>query len=196
MPGPVVVLRLLEARAFEDVLADVHPWLDAFCTAVTAEADGLSFHVRDGTALGPRTPDTTGTGPFLLEDDGCAAAEGEDWSALSPLPVPSVSASGLVLGAFCSGPVNHALLGRLALALAPRLDALVDFDGVLGCAAPGQGAADGTGLAEARALVPSLPGRIAEVSYGTGADGRRYRHIGDADFLAAWLDHPAFCLVT
>ncbi|MFF4652605.1 DUF6368 family protein [Streptomyces sp. NPDC001380] len=196
MSGPVVGLRFLEARAFEDVLADVRPWLDAFCTAVAAEADGLSFRVRDGTALGPRTPDPAGAGPFFLEDDGCAAAEDEDWSALSPLPGPCVSASGLVLGAFCSGPVNHAFLGRLAFALARRLGALVDFDGVLGCTAPGQGAADGTGLAEARALVSPLPGRTAEVSYGMGAGGRRFRHIGDADFLAAWLDHPAFRLVT
>ncbi|WP_443067855.1 DUF6368 family protein [Streptomyces sp. NBC_01351] len=39
---------------------------------------------------------------------------------------------GLVVGAGCSGSVNHALLGHLTLALARRLDAQFDFDGPLG----------------------------------------------------------------
>ncbi|MFC5214874.1 DUF6368 family protein [Streptomyces coerulescens] len=39
-----------------------------------------------------------------------------------------------------------------------------------------------------------LPGTITEVSYDTGGGGRWMRHVGDAEFLAAWLRHPQFRL--
>uniref|UniRef100_UPI00404017D9 DUF6368 family protein n=1 Tax=Streptomyces sp. SS7 TaxID=3108485 RepID=UPI00404017D9 len=102
---------------------------------------------------------------------------------------------GLVLGAGCSRPANHHVLGHLALALAERLDTLIDFDGLLSYPAPRDDTGDEASLDQARALVASLPGRVAEVSYDTGGGGRWFRHVRDVKFLAAWLQHPGFHLV-
>ncbi|WP_422733897.1 DUF6368 family protein [Micromonospora sp. WMMD558] len=192
MSGPAVGLWLFERRECQDVLADVIPWLESFCEPVeTRVGNDLDFWVRDGSAVGLPAFDQTGVGVFFLAEDEEIPAEDEDYSALPKPPV-----QGLVLGAGCSGPVNHLLLGHLALALANRFDALIDFDGILGHPTPGDGTDRDACLNHARALVASLPGSVAEVSYDTGGGGRWWlRHVGDAEFLAAWLRHPAFHLV-
>ncbi|WTV33251.1 DUF6368 family protein (plasmid) [[Kitasatospora] papulosa] len=82
--------------------------------------------MRDGSALGLRAFDPADVGMFFLSEDEEIPAEDEDYSAFSRPPV-----QGLIVGAGCSGSVNHVLLGHLTLALARRLDALVDFDGLL-----------------------------------------------------------------
>ncbi|MEU2179335.1 DUF6368 family protein [Streptomyces thermolilacinus] len=44
-------------------------------------------------------------------------------------------------------------------------------------------------------MASDLPGRLAEVSYDTGGGGRWLRHVGDVEFLEAWLQHPDFHLI-
>ncbi|MEU7468849.1 DUF6368 family protein [Streptomyces sp. NPDC044984] len=191
MSGPVVGLWLFERREFGDVLADVAPWLEGFCEPVgTKGGSDLDFWVRDGSVMGLPASDPTGVGVFFLSEDEEIPADDEDYSAFSRPPV-----QGLVLGSGCSGPANHRMLGHLALALAERLDALIDFDGVLGYPTPRDETCDEDDLTRARALATSLPGRVAEVSYDTGGGGRWFRHVGDVEFLAAWLRHPGFHLV-
>ncbi|MEU7013112.1 DUF6368 family protein [Streptomyces sp. NPDC046385] len=165
-------------------MSDVVPWLETFCDPVETQASGdVNFWVRDGSALGLRSFDPAGVGVFFLSEDEEMPAEDEDYSAFSRPPV-----QGLVVGAGCSGSVNHVLLGHLALALARRLDALVDFDGLLG-SHPAAG--DDTGhqavLARARMLASALPGNLAEVSYDTGG-GERWLIIDQ--FLRAYVDQP------
>ncbi|MEU3464530.1 DUF6368 family protein [Streptomyces sp. NPDC006733] len=189
MPGPAVGLWLFELREFADILAEVVPWLETLCSPVETNAGGdVDFWVRDGQALGLRAFDPAGVGVFFLSEDEEIPAEDEDYSAFSRPPV-----QGLIVCAGCSGPVNHMLLGRLTLALARRLDALVDFDGPLGSRPAG---GDDTGneavLARARALGSALPGMLAEVSYDTGGSGRWLRQVGDVEFPEAWLQHPDF----
>lgn len=191
MSGPAVGLWLSESCDVEDVLTDVATWLRSFCEPVKVEAGGdLSFRVRDCAALGLRGVAPQAAGAFWLSEDECIPAEDEDYSAFSQPP-----AQGLVLAAGCSGAVNHMPLGHLALALARRLGALIDFDGVLGYPTPRDETVDDAHLARARALVASLPGMVAEVSYDTGSGSRWFRHVGDVEFLAAWLRHPEFHLV-
>ncbi|MFD8703047.1 DUF6368 family protein [Kitasatospora sp. NPDC059648] len=192
MSGPAVGLWLFEPCGFADILADVVPWLETFCDPVDTKAGGdVDFWVRDGSALGLRAFDPTDVGVFFLSEDEEMPADDEDYSAFSRPPV-----QGLVVGAGCSGSVNHVLLGHLALAFARRLDALVDFDGLLSSRPV---AGDDTGneavLARARVLASVLPGNVAEVSYDTGGGGRWVRHVGDAEFLQAWLQHPDFHLI-
>ncbi|MER7141539.1 DUF6368 family protein [[Kitasatospora] papulosa] len=50
-------------------------------------------------------------------------------------------------------------------------------------------------LTELQQLMASLPGMVAEVSYDTGGYDRWFRHIGDTEFLTAWLQHPEFLLI-
>ncbi|PAZ12462.1 hypothetical protein CLM62_30255 [Streptomyces sp. SA15] len=189
MSGPAVGLWLFEPCGFEDILTGVAPWLETFCEPIEADGD-LAFWVRDASPLGLQNFDPVGAGGFFLSEDECIPAEDEDYWAFSMPPV-----QGLVLGAGCSGRENHLLLGHLALAVARRLGALVDFDGVLGYPTPRDQTRDEADLAEARALVASLPGMVAEVSYDTGGGGRWFRYVGDVEFLAAWLRHPDFHLV-
>ncbi|MFE0779178.1 DUF6368 family protein [Streptomyces sp. NPDC058861] len=191
--GPAVGLWIFEPCAFEDILAGVVPWLETFCEPVETETEiggDLAFRVRDASPLGLQGFDSAGVGGFFLSEDEYLPADDEDYSAF---PTPPVQ--GLVLSAGCSGPENHLLLGHLALAMARRLGALVDFDGVLGYPTPRDETRNEADLAEARALVASLPGKVAEVSYDTGGVGRWFRHVGDVDFMAAWLRHPDFHLV-
>ncbi|MEU8542390.1 DUF6368 family protein [Streptomyces sp. NPDC048717] len=191
MSGPAVGLWLFEPRGFENILTDVVPWLQTFCEPVETEAGGdLSFRVRNTSHLGLQNVDPAGACGFFLSEDECLPADDEDYSAF---PVPPVQ--GLILCAGCSGPENHLLLGHLALGMARRLGTLVDFDGVLGYPAPRDETRDEADLATARTLVASLPGTVAEVSYDTGGGDRWFRHVGDTEFLAAWLQHPEFHLI-
>ncbi|MGV9267242.1 DUF6368 family protein [Kitasatospora sp. NPDC003701] len=192
MSGPAVGPWLFEPCGFADLLADVVPWLETFCAPVETETgDGVDFWVRDGSALGLRAFDPAGVGVFFLAEDEEMPAEDEDYSAFSRPPV-----QGLVVGAGCSGLVNHVLLGHLALALARRLDALVDFGGLLSSRpAVGEDTGNEAVLARARVLASAFPGRLAEVSYDTWGGGRWLRHVGDVEFLQAWLQHPDFHLI-
>lgn len=185
-------LWLFEPRGFADILADVVPWLETFCEPVEAKASGdVDFWARDGSALGLRAFDPADVGVFFLSEDEEMPAEDEDYSTFSRPPV-----QGLIVGAGCSGSVKHVLLGHLTLALARRLDALVDFDGLLGGHRTlGEDTSNEAVLAPARALTSELPGRRAEASYDTGGGGRWLRHVGDVEFLEAWQRHPDFHLI-
>ncbi|MGV9312764.1 DUF6368 family protein [Streptomyces sp. NPDC003691] len=191
MSGPAAGLWLFEPRGFADILADAVPWLETFCEPVEAKAGGdVDFRVRDGSALGLQAFDPADVGVFFLSEDEEMPAEDEDYSAFSRPPV-----QGLIVGAGCSGSMNHVLLGHLTLALARRLDALVDFDGLLcGYRTAGGNTSNEAVLARARALASDLPGRLTEVSYDTGGGDRWLRHVGDVEFLEAWLQHPDFHL--
>ncbi|MFJ8020792.1 DUF6368 family protein [Streptomyces sp. NPDC096311] len=192
MSGPAIGLWLFEPRGFADILADVVPWLETFCEPVEAKASGdVDFWVRDGSALGLQAFDPADVGVFFLSEDEEMPAEDEDYSAFSRPPV-----QGLIVGAGCSGSVNHVLLGHLTLALARRLDALVDFDGLLGGhRTAGEDTSNKAVLARARALASDLPGRLVEVSYDTGGGDQWLRHVGDVESLEAWLQHPDFHLI-
>ncbi|MGW3143395.1 DUF6368 family protein [Streptomyces sp. NPDC001177] len=171
MAGPVVGLWLFgRPRETREVIAGLLPWLESFCAPVRVRDDGeVDFRVEDPRALGPAA-DAEGTGAFLLTGDEHIPAPDEDYSAF-----PSPPVQGLVLAAGSSGPANHRMLGHLTLALARRLDALIDFDGMLDA--------------------PELPGLLAQVSYGADDDGRGLRQVGDAEFLAAWLWQPQFRMI-
>ncbi|MFF6903737.1 DUF6368 family protein [Streptomyces hydrogenans] len=192
MSGPAIGLWLFEPRGFADILADVVPWLETFCEPVEAKASGdVDFWVRDASALGLQAFEPADVGVFFLSEDEEIPAEDEDYSAFSRPPV-----QGLIVGAGCSGSVNHVLLGHLTLALARRLDALVDFDGLLsGHSIAGDDTSNEAVLARARALASDLPGGLVEVSYDTGGGDRWLRHVGDVESLEAWLQHPDFHLI-
>jgi hypothetical protein len=192
MAGPAVGLLLFQ-ELDDGRWGDLLRWLEGFCDLMEAAREGvLSFVVRDRSALGMPEGDTGTACGFLLSLDPLSAEDDEDYSVLGRLPVQE-----LVLSADCSGRVNHTLLGYLALALARRFDALIDFGGVLGYRESLKAGPDEVrvGLARARVLVASLSGVIREVPYTTW-DGRRcFSHVGDATFLSAWLRHSDFAML-
>lgn len=190
MSGPAVGLWLFETGSFEDTLRTVTPWLKTFCRSIEDGGAGRTFRVQGVGPLGLQAVDIASVCDFDLSDDDYLPSDDDDYSALPQPPV-----RGLILAAACSGSVNHLLLGHLALSLARRLDALIDFDGVLGYSIPRDETRVAAGLSRARQLVAALPGRVAEVPYLTASGKGWFRHVGDAEFLAAWLQHPGFRLV-
>lgn len=94
MLGPAVGLWLFERREFQDMRADLIPWLEAFCEPVeTRVGTDLDFWVRDGSLVGVPAFDPTCIGLFFLAEDEEIPAEDEDYSAFQKPPV-----QGLVQG--------------------------------------------------------------------------------------------------
>ncbi|MGK5642143.1 DUF6368 family protein [Streptomyces sp. URMC 126] len=188
--GPVVSLWLGTRLPYERAVADALAWWGPAVAAVADDdrkgdgsGDGTSNTASDrfrvlgnSPTLALPTPPPDGAGPFFFAEDEDPAVG----LILPPgLPAP---AWGLLVGAHCSAPVDHLLLGHLALSLARRLGALVEFDGPL----------DGTGRGPAGP--PPPPGVLYRVVEAADDGGGWYGHVGDAAFLAAWLRHPAFRL--
>lgn len=131
-------------------------------------------------------------GSFFLGPDSPL----DDYQELGFPGLDRPPADQLTLLASCNGRYAHLLLGRLALFLAGCFDALIDFGGLLGCRYDTSDRDEAACLAQSRALVASLPGRVREMPYVTyGEGGCGYSHVGDREFLAAWLDHPDFRMI-
>lgn len=188
MSGPAVGLWLFEPREFGDILTDTVPWLESFCEPVeTKVGSGLEFWVRDGSAVGLSALDPTpGVGVFFLSEDEEIPAEDEDYSLLSPSPV-----QGLVLGAGCSGPANHQVLGHLALALAERLDVLIDFDGLLRCPTPRDDAGnEGLRIGREHGLPPSPAKRLTTAASGVISGQAAMRVMFGLEVVGPGEEHP------
>ncbi|MEU8510806.1 DUF6368 family protein [Kitasatospora sp. NPDC048722] len=164
--GPAVGLWLPEVRGAVEAL----PWLEGFCE-VRLDHGRAAFSVRDPSPLGLRS--LGGAGSFELGPESLDAYREFGFPGFDR---PPVTALGLL--AHRSGPDDHRAFGHLALWLAERFDALIDFTDEL----PRQAV--------------ELPGRLREQPYGLDGGGRALVHVGDREFLAAWLRHPEFRLVT
>ncbi|MGW7433484.1 DUF6368 family protein [Streptomyces sp. NPDC054861] len=190
MSGPTAGLWLAEARGARDAV----PWLEGFCD-VRAEDDAwLAFWVREPAAIGLGGLAHASSARFQLGPETL-----EDYQELGFPGLDRPPVAELALLASSGARENHLLLGRLALFLAERFDALIDFGGLLGYGhslddLPAE--EETVRLAEARRLVSILPGRVWEVPYTTYDGGRWYSHVGDRAFLSAWLEHPDFHLLT
>lgn len=188
MGGPAVGLWLTEQRSALDAL----PWLESFCDVRAGNDESLEFDVIRPAAIGLELLDDP-LGPFHL-----GPASLEDYQELGFPGLASPPIVELTLFSYCSGRQNHLALGHLALALANRFDALIDFGGLLGyrfSLHDVDAEEEAVRLAEARALVSSLPGRVWEMPYAAYGGGSWYSHVGDRDFLRAWLGHPDFHMI-
>lgn len=190
MSGPTVGLWLPQERSALDAV----PWLEGFCDLECVSGGDVDFTVRDPAALGlpelrQEHPCRYGLGPDVLD-----AAEQAGYPGLDEPP-----AAELALVASVNTPEAHLVLGHLALFLAQRFDALVDFGGLLGYRCSARDLTreeEALRLAESRALVAPLPGRVREMPYATEGGHHAYSHVADRTFLAAWLAHPDFRLIT
>ncbi|MEV1143373.1 DUF6368 family protein [Micromonospora sp. NPDC049799] len=190
MAGPSLGLWLTEPLTLTQLTGTAVPWLRTFCRPVEVDADAVDFWVRDAGPLHLGPVDLDGV-PLRLWIEREPWADGDD---LAVLPQPPRQELGLYAG--CNDILDHRVLGALALALARRLDALVDFDGLLATGGPSTTATLEETAGEARAVLGALPGRLWEVTYDMATGHRWAYHVGDAEFLAAWLRHPRFHLVS
>ncbi|MEU6493843.1 DUF6368 family protein [Streptomyces sp. NPDC046984] len=189
MGGPAAGLWLPVRRSALDAV----PWLEGFCEVRIQSDDSLEFEVHRPSAIGLQELEWSSPQPFRLGPESL-----EDYQEFGFPGLERAPAAELAVLSYCSGPDDHRLLGHLTRYLAERYDALIDFGGLLEYRSflhdpSGQEEADR--LAESRALVSSLPGRIREMPYTTEAGGCGYGHVGDRAFLTAWLDHPDFRMI-
>ncbi|MFF2519384.1 DUF6368 family protein [Streptomyces sp. NPDC058086] len=189
MGGPAAGLWLPGRRS----ALDAAPWLESFCEVRIENDDSLEFSVRQPSAIGLHGLQQTSPGSFHLGPESL-----EDYQELGFPGLDRPPAAELALLAYSSGQENHLLLGHLAQFLAERFAALIDLGGLLGYRFCVHGTSRGEEenlLAEARALASSLPGRVWEMPYAAHGGGCGYSHVGDLEFLAAWLDHPNFRMI-
>jgi hypothetical protein len=131
----------------------------------------------------------------------------EDFSSLCKdvfRPFALLPCAGIGLQALGNQKEDHRILGELALYLAKAFEGLVDFGGAL--LPPNYDAFCRNPLFFKQAnwedvrepfeqWQQTMPGRIIAIPYQT-ASGRTWAtHIGDAEFMAAWLQHPGFHMI-
>jgi hypothetical protein len=132
--------------------------------------------------------------PFDIEPDNL------DEEAVDPVAVEAafgrIPRGSVFLSAGMNGTDSHRILAELALAIAERLDGIIDFCGLL---APFRGLFDSRTWDETQTdaadHLAGLPGKVVVIPYETGVGGTWGAHVGDITFLRAWLDHPAFRMV-
>ncbi|GII59015.1 hypothetical protein Pth03_74040 [Planotetraspora thailandica] len=191
MSVPGVTLLLFESLD-QQSRGELAHWLRTFGVSVEAQVDGtICFKIGDGSVLA--MPDWDGSCEFGLAIGDWDPEPGDDYSQMERQPVQELS-----VWARGTEIQTQMITGRLVLALMQRLSAVVDFDGLLGpspWAPTGMRGEEEARLAEVHSFVTSLPGWVCEVGYMTIDGSRWYSHVGDAEFLEAWLRHPAFHLV-
>lgn len=107
----------------------------------------------------------------------------------------------IVVVAFCNSDDDHRILGELCLWLVEQFGGVVNFDGALWPSLPPESEIDILHCdwrqvePHFRRMVEGMPGRVASVWYEL-QDGRQWViHVGDTDFMRAWLEHPRFRMV-
>lgn len=189
MGGPAAGLWLPRERS----ALEAAPWLESFCEVRIENDDALEFYVRQPSAIGLYDFERPSPGPFHLGPESL-----EDYQELGFPGLDRPPAAELVLLAYSSGRDNHLFLGHLAQFLAERFNALIDFGGLLGYEFSLHDISreeEKARLTTVRALVSSLPGRVWEMPYAAYGGGYGYSHVGDLEFLAAWLGHPNFHMI-
>jgi hypothetical protein len=105
--------------------------------------------------------------------------------------------------ALSDGPQDHLYLGELCLHFAGKLGGLVNFGGPLKPPLPKAVPSWAFGVHDRwenyepyfRKMVKGMPGKVYTVPYQKPGGDEWVYHIGDADFLRAWLKHPNFHMV-
>lgn len=140
--------------------------------------------------------------PFMLSFDSNEPVTEEVSTVLGWSPQEAV-----VLAAMCNDRLDHRLLGELCLHFARQLEGWIDFGGAL---LPrlsdsvrvwyeSRDSSTSPGWEEwephVRRMIDGLPGTLHTVLYSTEWGKEWGSHIGDADFLEAWLRHRDFHMV-
>jgi hypothetical protein len=132
--------------------------------------------------------------PFLVEPENLDG--GRDDLADVEAAFGRVPRAAVGVRAMTKGSDAYRVLAELALAIAERLDGVVDFNGLL---LPNEGWHEHPPWEEIKAVAAryliGLPGKVVAIPYELG-NGRVWGgHVGDATFLRAWLGHPDFHMI-
>ncbi len=203
--GPVASVLLREPLTDEQ-LSTLRGWLDANGCWVTARATGGGLLDYDLSIAEQTFPDLIdlhreGPRPFSFSDEEPITYEEEQdsWqSCLGYMPQ-----GGFHISAGCNQPIDHLILGRLALYWARELGGVIDMGGAVTPGLPlppGRHRLDdghiwGWTIDEVRAFLSTMPGKTFEHWYEVTPTRRFVSHSVDTDFLEAWLKHPQFRMI-
>ncbi len=203
-PGARVLLR---NALTEEQLTSLEQWLRSITSSLEGKrGDWRSFWITDGNLIG--LPDDchracalglsirkVETEQDVVDKEAQAELQIEHEQFVQYLGfVPKQS---LDLGAGCNRPLDHRMLGQLALLLAERYDGIIDLYGAIEPPLkPKQDWSDVT-VEEVEQYVQELsfPGRIFHIYYITVNNTLWISHLIDPDFLRAWLQHPNFHMI-
>ncbi|MCP4155124.1 MAG: hypothetical protein GY757_45790 [bacterium] len=113
----------------------------------------------------------------------------------------------LDLISLCKSKRDHRVLGELCLYFARKLNGLIDFNGALTPPIRGKVKTlfherySGSGNnwedwePHFNEMVRGMPGRLFSIPYVTITGMTWVSHIGDAEFMVSWLQHPNFHLI-
>lgn len=198
MAGPVAGVLLRRALTGEEAAA-FDRWLNEVFTP-DRHGDNDRY-VRVPAAIG--APDeATEAGPINIVREAWPAGDYDDMTDFIDR-IGFRPAELIDLYAGVNGRIDHLVLGRTCLALARRYDGLVDFGGAVDLAGyrPKRGY-DTEDVQEIErwltaieAAIKTLPGTVYSIPYETARGTPWVSHVGDAEFLAAWLDHPRFHMI-
>ncbi|OLT23187.1 hypothetical protein BJF79_01850 [Actinomadura sp. CNU-125] len=191
------------------------PVADVLLRATLTGGEATAFDAWRGEAFesfgddlwGLREPAMIGAPPDALVS-GSFGIDREPWTDDPDSPeLPRVigyrPAEVISIYAMANGDGDHLVLGRLCLTLARRFDALIDFCGALIAGPlpsgvpylePDAGQSEVL-LASIDTAIGALPGTLHGLRYQTARETPWVQHIGDAEFLAAWLEHPRFRMI-
>jgi hypothetical protein len=96
-------------------------------------------------------------------------------------------------------PADHRVLGEVVLRLALLLEGVIDFDGaLLPSASPAwtdHRLSWPDVSSSVREMLKDIPGRAIALEYQVNDERTWACHIGDSQFLKAWLKHPDFRMI-
>lgn len=131
--------------------------------------------------------------PFLVDFGQKSTSELDELTQALGNVLGWTPRSSIMLAAMCNDRRDHQLLAQLCLRLASMFDGVVDFGGellsepILNRSAP---------TTAVRVVAPSgLNGRLFAISYMTANGEYATSHLGDAPFLASWINDPRFQMV-
>ena len=200
MGGPSASM-FLQVPLTERQVDDLEIWLRASTSDLHGtRLDWHPFWIRDGTPLGMTVDPSVEPCSFGL------AAETpleylEEWEKehVAEL-IGYIPQQELGFFAGCNRPLDHRILGHLALFLAERYGGLINMSGAI--TPPFKPDRQYSirqyprhTLEEIHEFVQGLPGKVIEVLYGEEVGKPWVYHIVDATFLRAWLQHPHFHMI-
>lgn len=214
--GPVVDIPLRDPLTMPQVI-ELEQWLASITSRLEGERlDWWPFWIKDGSRIGLLVDDCSDACAFGLNVQNTKTAEDyrDEEGAIDPEIVAELAAEraqlvrllgyypkqSINIFAGCKKPLDHRILGHLALRLAERYDGIIDMDGAITppLRPDGNYTLDNLPwhtLEEISAFVHAIPGRVFELYHTTRSDRRSVSHLVDTTFLRAWLEHPHFHMI-
>ena len=189
MGGPSVAVLLQKApamRPLSRIIASIG-------TDVTALGAERHFWMLNTDVLGvPSTGEVQGCRFSLYLDTEHSDPGYYEDCVLELLDLLGYTPEAVVtLEAWCNRPVDHRLLGALALYLAEQFGGVIDLGSKVSPPRPGI-FGEKVSIEEVRAYTKQIGGTALEC---WPADRESFHHIVDVVFLRAWLSHPNFHIV-